>query len=156
MWRYKRLSLSPRVALVELALSGLFDGEGAEEASHRLRRKSRSTPIPPATQRPRQQATSARRQAQRRTLYGQAKVAGREVTDAAIGYAKDAYENGGDTFRDGSQAIAKKVRDNPLGSMLIVGAIGFALALFMTRPPRHPPQRWRKQLRRHIGTIQAT
>ena len=76
-------------------------------------------------------------------LYGQAKDAAREATDAAASYAKDAYENSGDTFRDGSQAIAKKVQDNPLGSMLIAGGIGFALALLMTRPPRRPPQRWR-------------
>src|SRR4249920_2823339 len=59
-------------------------------------------------------------------LYGQAKDAAREATDAAVSYAKDAYENSGDTFRDGSQAIAKKVQDNPLGSMLIAGAIGTA------------------------------
>jgi uncharacterized protein YjbJ (UPF0337 family) len=76
-------------------------------------------------------------------LYGQAKDAAREATDAAVGYAKDAYDSSGDTFRDGSQAIAKKVQDNPLGSMLIAGGIGFALALLMTRPPRRPPQRWR-------------
>ena len=69
-------------------------------------------------------------------LYGQAKDTAREATDAAVGYAKDAYENGGDTFRDGSQAIAKKVQENPLGSMLIAGGIGFALALWMARPPR--------------------
>jgi uncharacterized protein YjbJ (UPF0337 family) len=76
-------------------------------------------------------------------LYGQAKDAAREATDAAASYAKEAYENSGDTFHDGSQAIAKKVQDNPLGSMLIAGAIGFALALLMTRPPRRSPQRWR-------------
>jgi uncharacterized protein YjbJ (UPF0337 family) len=76
-------------------------------------------------------------------LYGQAKDATREATDAAVNYAKDAYENSGDTFRDGSQAIVKKVQDNPLGSMLIAGGIGFALALWLTRPPRHPPQRRR-------------
>ena len=76
-------------------------------------------------------------------LYGQAKDATREATDAAVNYAKDAYENSGDTFRDGSQAIVKKVQDNPLSSMLIAGAIGFALALLMTRPPRRSPQRWR-------------
>ena len=77
-------------------------------------------------------------------LYGQAKDAAREATDAAVSYAKDAYENSGDTFRDGSQAIAKKVQDNPLGSMLIAGGIGFVLALLMTRPPRRPPpRRWR-------------
>src|ERR1700682_3373266 len=76
-------------------------------------------------------------------LYGQAKDTAREATDAAVSYAKDAYENSGDTFRDGSQAIAKKVQDNPLGSMLIAGGIGFALALLMTRPPRRPPpRRW--------------
>ena len=71
-------------------------------------------------------------------LYGQAKDAAREATDATVSYAKDAYENSGDTFRDGSQAIAKKVQDNPLGSMLIAGGIGFALALLMTRQPRRP------------------
>jgi uncharacterized protein YjbJ (UPF0337 family) len=76
-------------------------------------------------------------------LYGQAKDAAREATDAAVSYAKDAYENSGDTVRDGSQAIAKKVQDNPLGSILIAGGIGFALALLMTRSPRRPPQRWR-------------
>ena len=76
-------------------------------------------------------------------IYGQAKDAAREATDAAVSYAKDAYENSGDTFRDGSQAIAKKVQENPLGSMLIAGGIGFALALLMTRPPRRPPpRRW--------------
>jgi uncharacterized protein YjbJ (UPF0337 family) len=76
-------------------------------------------------------------------LCGQAKDAAREATDAAVGYAKDAYENSGDTFRDGSQAVAQKVQDNPLGSLLIAGGIGFALALLMTRPPRRPPPRWR-------------
>ncbi|TMK52233.1 MAG: CsbD family protein [Alphaproteobacteria bacterium] len=76
-------------------------------------------------------------------LYGQAKDTVRETTDAAASYAKDTYENSGDTFRDSAQAIAKKVQDNPLGSMLIAGGIGFALALLMTRPPRRPPPRWR-------------
>ena len=76
-------------------------------------------------------------------LYGQAKDAAREATDATVSYAKDAYENSGDTFRDGSQAIAKKVQEKPLGSMLIAGGIGFALAPLMTRPPRRPPLRQR-------------
>ena len=68
-------------------------------------------------------------------LYGQAKDAARDATDAAVSYAKDAYENSGDTFRDGSQALAQKVQDNPLGALLVAGCIGFALALLMTRPP---------------------
>jgi uncharacterized protein YjbJ (UPF0337 family) len=75
-------------------------------------------------------------------LYGQAKDAAREATDATVSYAKDAYD-GGDSFRDGSQAIAKSVQNNPLGSMLIAGGIGFALALLMTRTPRRPPPRGR-------------
>jgi uncharacterized protein YjbJ (UPF0337 family) len=76
-------------------------------------------------------------------VYGQAKDAARDAADAAVSYAKDAYENSGDTFRDGSQALASKVKENPLGSLLVAGGIGFALALLMTRPPRRPPQRWR-------------
>src|ERR1035437_4569715 len=74
-------------------------------------------------------------------IYDHAKDAAREATDAAVSYAKDAYENSGDTFRDGSHAMAKRVQDNPLGSMLIAGGVGFALALLMTRPPRRPPPR---------------
>jgi uncharacterized protein YjbJ (UPF0337 family) len=78
-----------------------------------------------------------------RGLYGQAKDAAQEASDAAVSYAKDAYEKSGETLRDGSQAIAKGVQDNPLGSLLIAGGIGFALALLMARPPRRPPPRWR-------------
>src|SRR5882757_6909998 len=72
----------------------------------------------------------------------QAQAAGR-VRDAAASYAKDAYENSGETLREGSEVVAKKVQDNPLGALLIAGGIGFALAMLMTRPPRRPPQRWR-------------
>jgi uncharacterized protein YjbJ (UPF0337 family) len=76
-------------------------------------------------------------------LYGQAKDAVRDAADTATSYAKDAYENSGDTIRGGSQAISQKVQDNPLGALLIAGGIGFALALLMSRPARRPPPRWR-------------
>jgi uncharacterized protein YjbJ (UPF0337 family) len=76
-------------------------------------------------------------------LYGQAKDAARDATEAAAGYARDAYENSGETFRGGSEAVARKVQDNPLGSLLIAGGIGFALAMLMSRPARRPPPRWR-------------
>jgi uncharacterized protein YjbJ (UPF0337 family) len=69
-------------------------------------------------------------------LYGQAKDATRDAADAAMGYAKDTYDKSGDTFRDGSQAIGRSVQENPLGSLLIAGGIGFALALLMARKPR--------------------
>ena len=60
-------------------------------------------------------------------LYGQAKDAARDATDV----------------RSGQKAMAKKVRDNPLGALLIAGGIGFALALLLSRPARRPPPRWR-------------
>ena len=75
-------------------------------------------------------------------LYGQAKDAARDAGEAAVGYAKDAYANRSETFRDGTEAVAKRVQEQPLGALLIAGGIGFALALMMTRQPRRP-QRWR-------------
>jgi uncharacterized protein YjbJ (UPF0337 family) len=76
-------------------------------------------------------------------LYGQAKDAVSDATDAAVNYAKDAYDNPNETIRGGQKAVAQTVQDNPLGALLIAGGIGFALALMMTRPPRRPPPRWR-------------
>jgi uncharacterized protein YjbJ (UPF0337 family) len=76
-------------------------------------------------------------------LYGQAKDAARDAADTATDYAKDVYNNRGDTIREGSEALARKVQDNPLGSLVTAGAIGFALALWMTRSPRRPQPRWR-------------
>jgi uncharacterized protein YjbJ (UPF0337 family) len=76
-------------------------------------------------------------------LYGQAKDSVRDAADTAVNYAKDAYDNRGETVRSGQRAMAKSVQDNPLGALLIAGGIGFALALLMTRQPRRPPPRWR-------------
>ncbi|UFX44555.1 CsbD family protein [Bradyrhizobium sp. 41S5] len=76
-------------------------------------------------------------------LYGQAKDVARDAADTAVNYAKDAYANRGETVRSGQKAMAQTVQDNPLGSLLIAGGIGFALALLMTRQPRRPPSRWR-------------
>ena len=71
-------------------------------------------------------------------LYGQAKDAARDATDAAAGYAKQVYRQSSDR----SEAIAKLVQRNPLGSLLIAGVTGFALALLMRQPaPRQ--RRWR-------------
>ena len=75
-------------------------------------------------------------------LFGQAKDAARDAGEAAADYARGAYDQGGETLRDGTQAVAKRVQDNPLGALLLAGGIGFALGLLMTRPRRAPP-RWR-------------
>jgi uncharacterized protein YjbJ (UPF0337 family) len=72
-------------------------------------------------------------------LYGQVKDGVREATETAANYAKGALDS--DTYRDGTRAITDQVRDKPLGSLLIAGGIGFALAMMMTRPPRRR-SRW--------------
>ena len=73
-------------------------------------------------------------------LYGQAKDAARDATDAATGYAKRVYSQSG----DGTEAVARMVQDNPVGSLLLAGGIGFALAaLLLRQPPRRPERRWR-------------
>jgi hypothetical protein len=46
--------------------------------------------------------------------------------------------NNGDALPDGSDALAAKVRENPLGSLVIADATDFALALLMARPARRP------------------
>jgi len=76
-------------------------------------------------------------------LYGQAKDAAREAADAAASYTKHAYANSGDALHDVSNALERKVQENPLGSLVIAGVVGFALALFMRRPQSPPPRRWR-------------
>jgi uncharacterized protein YjbJ (UPF0337 family) len=73
-------------------------------------------------------------------LYGQAKDAARDATDAATGYARRVYRQSG----DGSEAVARMVQDNPVGSLLLAGGIGFVLgALLMRQPPPRPQRRWR-------------
>jgi uncharacterized protein YjbJ (UPF0337 family) len=76
-------------------------------------------------------------------LYGQAKDAVQDAADKATDYAKDMYNNRGDAIRDGQDALVRKVQDNPIGSLVTAGAIGFALALLLARPARRRPQRWR-------------
>lgn len=70
-------------------------------------------------------------------LYGQAKDTARDIGDAASGYAQDAIDAGGEYYREGNRAVAGAVKSQPLGSLLIAGAIGFSLALLLNRqPPR--------------------
>ena len=59
----------------------------------------------------------AKWRARYRNLYGRAKDVAQDATDAAAGYANDVYHNSGDTLRDGTQVLAQKVQENPLGSV---------------------------------------
>jgi uncharacterized protein YjbJ (UPF0337 family) len=65
-------------------------------------------------------------------LYGQAKDVARDAADAAVSYAKG----------DGAEAVSRLVQQNPLGSLLAAGAVGFALALLLSRPAPRPRHRW--------------
>jgi uncharacterized protein YjbJ (UPF0337 family) len=76
-------------------------------------------------------------------LYGQAKDAAGDAADTVTNYAKKTYERGGDAFRSNSQALAESVKENPLGSLVVAGVFGFALALLLTRSQSRPPRRWR-------------
>jgi hypothetical protein len=76
-------------------------------------------------------------------LYEQATDSAREATEAATSYAKEAYANTGDALHDVSRALEQRVHANLLGSLVVAGVVGFALALFMRRPPNPPPRRWR-------------
>jgi uncharacterized protein YjbJ (UPF0337 family) len=76
-------------------------------------------------------------------LYGQAKDAVQDAADTASDYAKDIYNNRGDAIREGQDALAKKIHDNPIGSLVTAGAIGFALALLLARPARRRQPRGR-------------
>ena len=73
-------------------------------------------------------------------LYGQAKDAARDAGDKAADLAKDALDS--TTYREGAQAVASTVKDNPLSSLIVAGVVGFALAMLLSRPPRRH-NRWR-------------
>lgn len=69
-------------------------------------------------------------------LYGQAKDAARDISDAASSFTQDATDAGREVYRDGSRAVASAVQSQPLGALLVAGAVGFALALMLNRQPR--------------------
>ncbi len=76
------------------------------------------------------QAAEAAREAaaKAQNIYGQAKNVTRDAASAAFDYARG----------PASDALAKAVRDNPGGSLLIAALAGFALGLLM------PPQSRRR------------
>jgi uncharacterized protein YjbJ (UPF0337 family) len=67
-------------------------------------------------------------------LYGQAKDAARDASE----FAKKTVSNAG----EGQEAVAKMVQENPLGSLLTAGVIGFGLALLLRPPAPRRRKRW--------------
>jgi uncharacterized protein YjbJ (UPF0337 family) len=78
--------------------------------------------------------------------FGQAKDAVRDLGEAASGYAQDALDAGSDYYRDGSRAVAAKIREQPMTSLLAAGAIGFTLGVLLTHQPRRRSN-WRDYYR---------
>lgn len=62
-------------------------------------------------------------------MYGQAKDAVRNVAGQAGDYAEDIYDNRERYVRQGSREIVQQVKEYPLSSLVIAGAIGFGLGL---------------------------
>jgi uncharacterized protein YjbJ (UPF0337 family) len=77
--------------------------------------------------------------------FGQAKDAVRDLGEAASNYAQDALNVGNDYYRDGSRAVAAKIREQPLTALLAAGAIGFTLGVLLTHQPRQ--RNWRDYYR---------
>ncbi len=75
-----------------------------------------------------------------RTVYGQAADAAGELGENAADLTRQALDAGGDYYRQGRRAIASTIRHQPVGALLAAGAVGFALALMLSRPPRR--RRW--------------
>ncbi len=75
-----------------------------------------------------------------RTVYGQAVDAAGELGDTAADLTRQALDAGSAYYRGGSRAIASTIRHQPVGALLAAGAVGFALALMLNRPPRR--RRW--------------
>lgn len=77
--------------------------------------------------------------------FGQAKDAVRDLGEAASNYAQDALNAGNDYYRDGSRAVAAKIKEQPLTALLAAGAIGFTLGVLLTHQPRQ--RNWRDYYR---------
>jgi uncharacterized protein YjbJ (UPF0337 family) len=69
-------------------------------------------------------------------LYGQAKDGARDAGQAVSSLAKDAVDGGSEYYREASRAIVSTVKEQPLGSLVVAGVVGFMLALMLNRPPQ--------------------
>jgi ElaB/YqjD/DUF883 family membrane-anchored ribosome-binding protein len=45
-------------------------------------------------------------------------------------------DTGTEYYREGTRAVATTVKEQPLGALLVAGAVGFMLAMVLNRPPR--------------------
>lgn len=88
----------------------------------------------------RTQASGASRQAEGviQNAFGQAKDAVRDLSEGMATSAKDAVSATGAAYEGASRAVGEQVQKAPIGSLLIAGAAGFALAMLLNRPTPRP------------------
>jgi ElaB/YqjD/DUF883 family membrane-anchored ribosome-binding protein len=56
-----------------------------------------------------------------------------KVGEVASNLARDPMNSGSELYREGSRAIASTVKEQPLGSLVVAGVVGFMLALILNR-----------------------
>lgn len=93
------------------------------------------------------QASGAARQAEGmiQNAFGQAKDTVRDLGEGVASTAADAVSATGTAYQEASRAVGEQVQKAPIGSLLMAGAVGFALAMLLNRPPqrsRHYYPRW--------------
>jgi ElaB/YqjD/DUF883 family membrane-anchored ribosome-binding protein len=57
----------------------------------------------------------------------------RDAGETASNVTKKAMDAGSEYYREGSRAVASTVKEQPLSSLLVAGAVGFMLALILNR-----------------------
>ncbi|MEH2512164.1 ElaB/YqjD/DUF883 family membrane-anchored ribosome-binding protein [Nitrobacteraceae bacterium AZCC 1564] len=56
-----------------------------------------------------------------------------KVGEVASNLGKNVMNSGGEYYREGSRAIASRVQEQPVGSLVVAGVVGFVLALMLSR-----------------------
>ena|SRR5690349_17987755 len=86
------------------------------------------------------QASGAARQAEGviQNAFGQAKDVVRDLSEGVANTAKDAVSAGGTAYESTSRAVGDQIQKAPIGSLLVAGAVGYALAMLLNRQPQRP------------------
>lgn len=57
------------------------------------------------------------------------RLQGSGIVDEAVGAAQRTFGQAKDAAREGGEVVAQQARTNPLGTLLLVGAVGFVLGM---------------------------
>jgi uncharacterized protein YjbJ (UPF0337 family) len=75
--------------------------------------------------------------------FGQAKDAVRDLGEGVATTAKGAASATGTAYQEASRSVGDQIQKAPIGSLLVAGAVGYALAMLLNRqPPRPRYYRW--------------